>query len=356
MRIGIYDPYLDDRSGGEKYILSLAECVGNTHEVSVMWNSKEDLLEAGERFGINLSKINFAANIFSKNVGFLKRQIESRKFDILIVLSDGSVPLVSSKKLFLHFQQPIPGKKINLKTKLKLKRVSRVFCNSYFTKKFIDDRFGLNSIVIYPPIILHPKKVKKENIILHVGKFRAMGSTSSDFKKQHVMVEVFKKMVRKDLKGWKFVIAVSVSEADKMVFDEFKKKAVGEPIEFLINKTNDELWDIYSRAKIYWHASGFGENVDEHPELAEPFGISTVEAMGAGAVPVVYSAGGQKEIVENNINGFLWNSLEEFEEKTLLLVHENKILENMAKEAKMRAADFAGDRFCEEVKKLVESD
>src|SRR3989344_3405788 len=334
MRIGIYDPYLDDRSGGEKYILSLAECVGNTHEVSVMWNSKEDLLEAGERFGINLSKINFAANIFSKNVGFLKRQIESRKFDILIVLSDGSVPLVSSKKLFLHFQQPIPGKKINLKTKLKLKRVSRVFCNSYFTKKFIDDRFGLNSIVIYPPIILHPKKVKKENIILHVGKFRAMGSTSSDFKKQHVMVEVF----------------------NKMVFDEFKKKAVGEPIEFLINKTNDELWDIYSRAKIYWHASGFGENVDEHPELAEHFGISTVEAMGAGAVPVVYSAGGQKEIVENNINGFLWNSLEEFEEKTLLLVHENKILENMAKEAKMRAADFAGDRFCEEVKKLVESD
>lgn len=154
---------------------------------------------------------------------------------------------------------------------------------------------------------------------------------------------------------WKFILAVSVKEAEKEEFDLLVKNTKNYPIEFLVNKTNDELWEIYSKAKIYWHASGFGEDLDKHPEFAEHFGISTVEAMGAGAVPVVINVGGQKEIVENNINGFLWNSLKELEEKTLLLTKENKILEKMSEEAVSRGNDFEGKRFCEEIRRMVES-
>lgn len=354
MRIGIYDPYLDDAGGGEKYMLSIAECLSDKHNVTFFWNNQEDFDRGAERFGIDSSNIKIAENIFSSRVSFFKRAFESKKYDVLIVLSDGSVPLVFSKKLFLHFQQPIPGAVSNIKTKIKLSRVNKVFCNSYFTKSFIDKQIGVDSMVIYPPVVLHPKKVKKENIILHVGRLRAANIGTSDYKKQDVMVETFKKMTKKGSKGWRFILAVGVNARDEEAFGVLKKKAGDSSIEFIVNSSNDELWDIYSRAKIYWHASGYGEDLKTHPEYAEHFGISTVEAMGAGVVPVVINAGGQKEIVEDNINGFLWNTLAELEEKTLLLTSENKIWEGMSREARKRAKDFTGERFCEEITKMVE--
>lgn len=358
MKIGIYDPYLDDLGGGEKYMLKAAECLSSDHEVTIFWNNKKDIEDAIDRFGIDLSRIKVAANIFSPKVGFFKRVLVTKKFDSIIVLSDGSMPFSLSKKLFLHIQRPIEGAGQGFKNRLKLARVNRVFCNSYFTKGYIDRQLETDSLVLYPPIDLKPKNVKKENIILHVGRFRVVDKTvgAKNYKKQDIMLDTFKKMVKNGLKGWRFILAVSVKEDEENDFEELKRRADGAPVDFLINKTNDELWDIYSKAKIYWHASGYGEDLVAHPEYAEHFGISTVEAMGAGAVPVVINAGGQKEIVENGISGFLWDSLSDFAEKTTLLTREEKILEQMSKETKKRAHNFSGNRFCEEVKKMIEND
>jgi glycosyltransferase involved in cell wall biosynthesis len=134
---------------------------------------------------------------------------------------------------------------------------------------------------------------------------------------------------------------------------ELYENKEGYPIEFLINKSNDELWEIYSKAKIYWHASGFGEDLVKHPEFAEHFGISTVEAMGAGAVPVVINAGGQKEIVTEKINGLLWESLDELEEKTLSLINNKDLLMKLSKKAKERAKDFNDDNFSKKINQII---
>ncbi|MDP2649435.1 MAG: glycosyltransferase family 4 protein [bacterium] len=358
MKIGVYDPYLDDVGGGEKYMLSIAQCLSKKHEVTLFWNNKEDIEIAKQRFNLSLEKVNLSANIFSPGVSFLKRVLVSRKFDCLIVLSDGSIPFVLSKKLFLHIQRPIIGAGKSLKSRIKLARVNKVFCNSYFTKSYIDRQLGTECSVLYPPIDLKPKKIEKENIILHVGRFRLTDITvggAKDYKKQNVMIEAFKDMVKKGLTNWRFVLAVGVKEEDETALSNLVESAKGAPIEFLINKSNDELWDIYSKSKIYWHASGYGEDLIAHPEFAEHFGISTVEAMGAGVVPVVINAGGQKEIIDDGLNGFLWDSLDELKEKTLMLTREDTIRTSMAKEAAKKAETFAGDRFCEELKKMIES-
>jgi glycosyltransferase involved in cell wall biosynthesis len=307
------------------------------------------------RFGVNISKIHISANIFSKKVGFLKKLNETRKFDAIIILSDGSIPFVLSKKLYLHVQRPIEHAGHGFKNKLKLKRVSKIFCNSYFTKSYIDKLLGLDSLVIYPPVDVEKKNVKKENIILHVGRFRVVDKTNGamDYKKQNFMVAAFKEMARDGIKGWKFILAVSVNEEELAEFENLKNKASGAPIEFIVNKSNEELWNYYSKSKIYWHASGFGENLETNPEFAEHFGISTVEAMGAGAVPVVFAAGGQKEIIEDNLSGLLWSTLPELKEKTRMLMSEKVLWERMSKEAMKRAREFAGNRFCEDVTRLL---
>jgi len=354
VRIGIYDPYLDDLGGGEKYMIAIGICLAKDHRVTVFWDNKEDLEKLKERFLLDLSSINLAKNIFSSKFGFLKRILETRKYDAIIVLSDGSIPFSLSKKLFIHIQQPLGEFPINsFKSRIKLSRINAFFCNSQFTKSFIDKGYNVKSLVIYPPVEIFRKEVKKENIILHVGRFRVKNVKTEDYKKQSFMIEMFKRMVKNGLKNWSFVLAVSVSEKDREIFNALPEKTEGFPIKFLINHDNRKLWDIYNRSKIYWHASGFGEDLTKNPEYAEHFGISTVEAMGAGCVPVVINAGGQKEIVENGENGFLWDTEEELINRTFELVRNSKLREKLSYAAQERAKVFAGDRFCREIKEMI---
>ncbi|MBI5123514.1 glycosyltransferase family 4 protein [Candidatus Roizmanbacteria bacterium] len=357
MKIGIYDPYLDDLGGGEKYMLTIAECLSKKHDVYVFWDNRDDFEGIKKRFALNLDKVKLCENIFSSKINFGKKLLKSQKYDVIIVVSDGSIPFVLSKKLFLHIQQPL--ERINVsswKDKIKLARVSGVFYNSEFTRNFDDKIFStVKSVVIYPPVFIPDLDVKKEDVILHVGRFRPTNNGTDDFKKQAVMIEEFKKLVdMKQIKNWKFLIAASIKNSDEGKFEQLKKSAKGYPIEFFINQTNDELWNLYGKAKIYWHASGYGENLDKHPEYAEHFGISTVEAMGAGVVPVAINAGGQIEIITNGKNGFLWNNLEELQSKTEKLIKDSKLLMEMSKEAKIRAKDFSKEKFNERIINLIE--
>ncbi len=364
MKIGIFDPYLDDLGGGEKYMMKIAQCLLQDHSIDVFWDNREDVKDLSDRFLIDLSGINLVKNIFSPKISILNRLWETKKYDVIIILSDGSIPFSLSKKTFIHFQQPIQKLRLTFKNRIKIKRINNFFCNSKYTKSYIDKSLGIKSLVIYPPIELKPKKLKKQNVILNVGRFRVRDVVTrvqdvkvgiGDYKKQGIMIEAFRKMMAKGLKGWKLVIATSIKEQDHQTFQIFKKAAEGLPVEFLVNKTNDELWDTYSIAKIYWHASGFGENLKEHPEYAEHFGISTVEAMGAGAVAIVIDAGGQKEIVEDGKSGFLWNTLSELIDKTSLLIKSEKMLAEMSEKATRRAQLLADNKFCKEISKLINS-
>src|SRR5438477_7955281 len=107
MRIGIYDPYLDDLGGGEKYMMTLAECLSKQHDVSVFWDHENDFSMLKKRFSLQLKNITLCRNIFFPQVGFFDKLLKTQKYDVIIFLSDGSIPLTFSKKLFLHVQQPL---------------------------------------------------------------------------------------------------------------------------------------------------------------------------------------------------------------------------------------------------------
>ncbi len=353
MKIGIFDPYLDTLAGGEKYILSAAICLANQHEVSLFWdNDKVSHIKANaqKKFGIDLSKINFEENIFSKNTTFFSRLLKSSKYDQIIFLSDGSIPTVLSK-LVLHFQTPVEwvdGKAI--KTKIKLKKVSQIICNSEYTKKYIDRNFSVKSKVIYPPVSI-PNKLfisEKENFILNVGRF-GVNNQGSSYKKQEVLIEVFKKMIDDGLKDWSFRVIVSLLDKDVKQLDYLQSKLKDYPIKLIVNPDNKTLWKNYSQSKIYWHASGFGEDLRLHPDRAEHFGISTVEAMGAGVVPVVINAGGQREIVTEGKNGYLWDTEKDLIEKTLSLIGNSELLAKISSQSIHDSKIFSEMEFCKKI-------
>lgn len=351
MRIGIFDPYLDDIGGGERYMATIASCLSKDNSVVFLWDNSEDLRKIEKRFGLDLSKIGLARNIFK--LSFRQKLLESRKYDAVIILSDGSIPFLFSRKLFLHIQQPITSYNTSSKDKLKLSRVSKIFVNSQFTKKFVDKTYGIDSLLLYPPVSIFGVPEKKENIILHVGRFRVLNVKTKDYKKQQVMINAFKEMVDDGLTGWKFILAVSLPDVSDSSFTSMKNSVGGYPIEFIINSSKDDLWKTGKKAKIYWHASGFGEDLEKHPELAEHFGISTVEAMGVGAVPVVINAGGQREIVKDDVNGFLWDSLSEFKNKTLKLVNDEKLWKKLSDKAYEDSKFFSEEKFCSRARGLI---
>lgn len=357
MKIGIYDPYLDTLAGGERYVLTTVSCFAKNNTVSIFWDKKEEediKKEVKRKFNLDLSRIEFVDNVFEKSIPFYKRLQESKKYDVIFLLSDGSFPLLLCP-LILHFQSPVQW--VNgaaFKNKIKLKRTKAIVCNSNFTKSFIDKKFGVNSIVIYPPVdVSHVSEMgEKENIILNVGRF-GIKMQGSSYKKQEILVGVFKKMVKQGLAGWKFVLVVSVKDEHKEALEVLKESAKGFPIEFIVNPPNEVLISMYKKAKIYWHAAGFGEDIEKNPDRAEHFGIATVEAMSMSAIPIVFNAGGQKEIVDDGKNGFVWNIEKELEEKTEQVVNNTSLMKKLAEGAEKKAQTYNQERFCKEITSLI---
>ena len=74
--------------------------------------------------------------------------------------------------------------------------------------------------------------------------------------------------------------------------------------------------------------------------------------MSAGVIPVVFNAGGQKEIVNKGC-GYLWSTKEELGSITMELIKNQKLLIELSKNAIKRSKLFTGNRFCEELARIV---
>lgn len=350
MKIGIFDPYLDSLGGGERYALTLAENLSQDNRVEIFWNDPTIKNKIKDRLFLNLDKAIFVDNIFTRETNLLKRLIKTRYYDLIFFLSDGSIPTTLAQHNILHFQRPFPHVSGNsFLNKIKLARYQAVVCNSAFTKKYIDREYGVEAQVIYPPVDIrqfHP--LEKHDFIVSVGRF----SKNHGNKKQKEMVECFGKM-QKTLSNWKLCLIGGLLEQDREYFSEVEELAKDLPVKLLPNEPFINLQAYYGQAKIYWHAAGFGEDEKINPADMEHFGISTVEAMAAGCVPIVYNNGGQREIIEPGLDGFLWNNEEELMKYTQAIVSDEDLRRGMAQKAIKKSQKFSTQRFIDEFKKLM---
>ncbi|MBU1327466.1 glycosyltransferase family 4 protein [Patescibacteria group bacterium] len=343
MKIGFYNPYLDNPSGGERYTLALASHWSEDHDVCLFWDDTSIIKKARERLNIDLSKTKIVQNVFrGKNV--FKKISTSLQYDLIFFLSDGSIPTTLAKHNLLHFQVPFSEVAYS---PFKLSRYQYVVCNSRFTQNHLDRRVRNKTIVIYPPVRPVPQepKIKKDKIILSVGRFTGYHNV----KKQEVMIDAFKK-IENHLSDWKLVLAGGLIESDRDYFRQLKDQSKNHRIELLSNFNFQELVKLYQQAPIYWHAAGFDET---DPTLMEHFGISTVEAMSAGAMPIVFAGGGQTEVVEDGKNGFLWKTVEELINNTLEVAGNMDNYEEVRQSAMKRSRDFSEEKFAQKFDELL---
>lgn len=344
MNIGFYSPYFDTLGGGERYVFTLASHWSRSHNVKLFWDDESIIQSAQNRFAIDLSRIKVTRNIF-RGTSLFKKLVLTRQYDLVFFLSDGSIPSTLAKYNILHYQVPFENVPYSA---MKLSRFQAIVCNSQFTKQALDARIGSHAEVIYPPVApIDVGETKKEKVILSVGRFSGFHTA----KKQHILLEAFARGIKaKRLAGWKLTLAGGLLPSDEEYFASLKRLARGLPVDLIPNAEHDALTDCYKRASLYWHAAGYGET---DPRWMEHFGISTVEAMSAGVVPVVFAGGGHPEIVDNGKNGFLWKSISELVEKTTMVMSQKNTFVTLQKNAVVKSIQFSVSRFCDDFDALL---
>lgn len=190
-----------------------------------------------------------------------------------------------------------------------------LLANSAFTADWTERVYGRPARVNYPPIdTARFRPAAKLPVVLSVGRF----DPEPNSKKHHVLVEAFKRLYDAHvLRGWRLWVCGSTDgrEGERQYLEALRRAAAGYPISFGVNLAVEELAGLYGEASLYWHARGHGEDPGAHPWRFEHFGMTTVEAMAAGCVPMVLAAGGQAEIVRPGRDGFCWASPDELEQQ-----------------------------------------
>lgn len=388
-KILILNPFLPTLGGGEKYMgylcLFLEKyysdaridiLVHNYLNINIRDKNYIGLNKLIERFGLKLEKTNIIKFDLMKTNSLIdihknKTAIEkiSSKYDIFIDIMYCSKHAGKAKKnIYICMFPPRKNEDIakTFAIKLAMKYVNWRFHRSYnyfiaisdYSNYWLSRYWGKSNKyrIIPPPVFLEKDIVNnydeasKENIILSVGRF-FLGSHS---KKQLDLAEFFINNIEK-LRGYELHLAggLANTEHDIEYVERIKKIIGSHPVFIHTNAKTEDIVSLYMKAKVFWHASGFGEDIEIEPDKAEHFGITTVEAMSYGVVPIVIRKGGQVEIVTEN-TGYLWENEAECIEKTIKIIKDNTLRKELAKNAFERSRAFSVEAFFENNRKLFE--
>jgi len=403
--VGIYDLWVNGGGGGEKKALVLAEHLSRNHLVWLIVGEEPDKAALESYFGVDLRRVRVfvprrpiltGLQRLARSMPFPIRramnvqmlletmdrlaetvfypQIKDLGLDVFINCQWASLlPCPAPQGLYMcMFPHALRGayaadsgqslaRRARLRASNRLLGMSRpvldsytaVTANSTFTSEWIRKMWDVPAPVVYPACERMGPAATKEKIILNVGRF--VGGGRADDKHQGTMLATFLRLKALQADGWQLHLAGTIlrgAEAKKRA-DELIESARGYPVAFHFNAAFSELRNLYRRAAIYWHATGYGSSPCTRPESQEHFGVTTVEAMSAGAAPVVINTGGQREIVTHAVDGFLWDDLEGLAEYTQRLAGDTELRRRLSQSAVHSSARFSREAFGARVEQLI---
>ena len=300
-------------------------------------------LRARLRNSLKITKITKNYNLFCNNM-FLSHHIGRAAFNIYCCM-------FPPRKYAEKTRNPIKKILFNIWDTFFYRSYQVFICNSQFTYHWLtrywkeSDKYQLR----YPPVFFEKeiegryREDEKRNIILSVGRF----FVAAHSKKQLEMLQFF--LNHPDVfSSYEYHLVGSVSNdpQDLAYLEKIREMAASVNNVFIHeNCSHDELIDLYGKTKVFWHATGYQVDEEQEPEKMEHFGITTVEAMSFGAVPVVINKGGQKETVVQGKTGFLWQDEAECVAYTGRLIQDDDLRKAMAAASHERARLFSTDEF-----------
>jgi glycosyltransferase involved in cell wall biosynthesis len=268
------------------------------------------------------------------------------------------VPCRSAKRrVYSELQTPPYASEVSrpLRARVKLRSYDVVVCNSEYTRRFAERHgtAGLPLRVLYPPVDVDLyRTLVKRPAILSVGRF----FVGRHEKKHGVLIEAFRRLCEGGVVGWELVLAGSLREheADHVSYlERLREQAGALPVRFVVDASLAEMRRLYGEASLYWHAAGHGVDERRDPQFLEHFGMAIVEAMAAGAVPLVVRKGGPLEIVTDGVDGFHWTDPDELVARTAALIRGGeRELGPMRAKAEVSARRFSRERFEDGIREI----
>jgi len=226
----------------------------------------------------------------------------------------------------------------------------RIVANSGYGAMWVKRLWNRRCEVLVPAVTQRAAGEKRP-MILSVGRF--FDSERGHSKKQLEMVQAFARL-SPQYPDWELHLVGGCSEQDQLYLAEVRRAAADLPVVFHIGASGQELDSLYGNASIYWHATGLGEDLDADPERAEHFGITTVEAMSAAAVPIVMRAGGQLEIVREGIDGYFFTDVEGLLARTRQVIEDDSLRQRLSESSVQRAKVFDRESFEQRLRAMVD--
>jgi alpha-1,2-mannosyltransferase len=211
-----------------------------------------------------------------------------------------------------------------------VKRSNLILTNSKFSSEAIREAFpGVEPYILYPPVdterfssAYSQPIANREAKVLVVSRFSPEKRIENAIKIAHLLGGKIK-----------FQIVGSLTPTNRPYFKELKQMIeiyrLTEVVNLKPNASNEELIDTMSSSTVYLHTM-----------IGEHFGVSIVEAMAAGLLPIVPSYGGCSEIIPSDQQ---YHTLE----KAADLIAKNIKYANEEKRMKMRkmSMQFSPDSF-----------
>ncbi len=390
-RVCILNPYLPTLGGGEKEMGHFCQFIENYYdsvqidilvhdynEVNIHADDYITIKDLNKKFDLKLQHTNIVKVDLDKSdsrwarlKNRLKIERITKDYDIFINYMFLSKHI--GKAAFNIYGCMFPPKRFEVEQSGWIKKhIARMMdrrfhrsydlflTNSLFTNHWLATFWqpSEKNIVRYPPVFWEKEmegryqEKKKKNIIISVGRF----FVAAHSKKQLDMVRFF--VNHQDVfQNYEYHLVGSVSNDPKdLTYLEQIRELAGTVDNVIIHENcpYSELIELYSKAKIFWHATGYQVDENREPEKMEHFGITTVEAMSFGAVPVVINKGGQKETVVPGETGFLWDSEEECVKYSEKLIRDDELRRKMAEASAIRANAFSIDEYYRQNRRIFD--
>lgn len=227
-----------------------------------------------------------------------------------------------------------------------------LLANSHFTQRWIARRCGRGSELLYPPVQIGQfRPGPKKQQIISVGRFFVAGHS----KKQLAMIRLFRRLCDEGLTGWEYHLVGGTHDdpASAAYLESCYEAAHGYPVSLHVNAPLSTLRELYAESSLYWNATGYGEDPEITPDSFEHFGMTTVEAMASGCVPLSHNRAGQPEVIEHGVSGVLWETLDDLAAQTHALITDPERRRALAAAAVHRSGAFSFDRFRQTLLRLL---
>mgnify|MGYP000294711956 CR=1 FL=1 len=237
--------------------------------------------------------------------------------------------LNDQKGLLQRIYRTLLKRVLNIPRDLDVKLIS----NSTVTKKFMKYLWKKRSEVIYPPVVCStatnnpPNLHTKKDIVLVLAPLQPN-------KRVGEVIEAFSKCQRGKLiiAGW-----AAHSKYVKYLQKKVKELDLSERVRIYTNVSEQFKWSLLAKAKIIISAAFF-----------EPFGVSIVEGMSSGVVPIVRKgtlSGPWIDIVCHGTYGLGFSDLEELSSLIDELLSNSELFRGYSAKAYARSRYFGIEKF-----------